>query len=186
MVTAGILLVGGEGSRLGRDKASLVLAGRTLRAAAEGRLAQACSPVVVVDRATAAGGPLAAVAAGRAATAQAAGALVLAVDMPFVTVALLRWLADQTTTVVPVVGGREQFLCARYDGLLLDRAASLVAAGRRSMRDLVAEAGAAVVRAGADRWGEVAAADAFADIDTEADWAAARSLATRDRGILGG
>src|SRR5690606_28313247 len=99
-------------------------------------------PAIVEDPPGA--GPLAAVVAGAAALV-AAGAgdrpvLVVAVDLPALDPALLRWLAGldaDAEAVVPRVDGRAQPLCARYSASALARAGGLVAAGERSMRALL-------------------------------------------------
>jgi molybdopterin-guanine dinucleotide biosynthesis protein A len=108
-------------------------------------------------------GPLAAIAAA----GLTADALVLACDLPFVTVELLRWLADQPGTAVPVVGGRVQPLCARYAGPDLARAVEVVAGGGRRMRDLLD--GARVTWLDEAAWSAVAEARAFTDVDTPED-----------------
>lgn len=184
---AGLILTGGASRRLGTDKAALAAGGQTLAARVAGILAGAVDgPVIEVGpgwtghvtvREDPPGqGPLAAVAAGAAALealGHAGPALVLACDLPNVTVALLRWLAGQRSTAVPVVDGRDQTLCARYDRVALAAAHALTRSGHRSMRDLLAAVDA--VRLGPERWGPVADAAAFADIDTAADLARWRS-----------
>lgn len=180
VATPGIVVAGGAAERLGgTDKADIRLGDRTLRDLAAGRLVGICDPVVVVDRAMATGGPLVAVVAGwavfRSTDPNVNGAVVLAVDMPFVPPPLLAWLAEAEGTVVPVVDGRDQPLCARYDAGLLDTAANLVDRGERSMRALLAAG--AVRRAGPNEWGPFAEAADFADIDTPADLDAARRRA---------
>ncbi len=87
-------------------------------------------------------GPLAAIAAGWAGL-EAAGwtgpVLVVATDLPNLTLGLLRWLGDHPHpgSVVPVRSGRVQPLCARYSPADLEVARALVGAGRRSMGDLI-------------------------------------------------
>jgi molybdopterin-guanine dinucleotide biosynthesis protein A len=56
-----------------------------------------------------------------------------------VTVEALWWLARHPSqgSIVPNIGGRAQPLCARYQAKDLRVAAQLVAAGRRSLRDLL-------------------------------------------------
>ena len=118
-------------------------------------------------------GPLAALAAGAAAL-QARGlgtsaALVLAVDLPFVDAPLLAWLASHPApeTVVPVVDGFPQPLCARYACDALTVAPELIAAGERSLRALLSRID--VHEATEAEWSAVASARTFADVDTPED-----------------
>ncbi len=183
MDVAGLLLTGGRSRRMGVDKATLVppaggstLAARTaalLRRVAEPALEVGPGfsglPAVADDHPGA--GPLAAVAAGRRALAAAGwqgSALVVATDLPLLDAATLAWLAGHPSprSVVPVAGGRSQPLCARWSAADLDRAAGLVAGGRRSMADLVAAADPVLVAVG-DPGG--AGGAPFADADTPAD-----------------
>ncbi len=146
---AGLLLTGGASRRMGRDKAGLRLApdGTSLSSHLAGLLSSCCEPVIEVGEGRSGLvhvsdsprlGPLGAVSAGRAALSSAgfAGpALVLATDLALVSASLLAALAghpaDRSLSVVPVVGGRLQPLCARWSPAALDLAASLVAAGER-------------------------------------------------------
>jgi len=88
-------------------------------------------------------GPLAATAAGlrEAADAGAVWALVVAVDLPLLTGALLDRLigtaAGLDAEVVLPWDGRDHYLAALYRTALCERAGALVAAGTRSMRSLV-------------------------------------------------
>ena len=65
--------------------------------------------------------------------------LVVATDLPHLTVEMLHWLAafEPGESVVPVADGRLQPLCARYEAADLDEAVRLVASGTRKMLDLV-------------------------------------------------
>ncbi len=146
---AGLLLTGGASRRMGREKATLRLGpGGEPLARHLGRLLTACcSPVLEVGGGRSGlpalsdsprQGPLGAVAAGAAALSSvghAGPALVLATDLPFVSGALLAALAahpaDAAVSVVPLVGGRLQPLCARWSPASLALAAELVAAGER-------------------------------------------------------
>ena len=179
---AGLLLTGGASRRLGTDKARLVLDGETLATRAARTLMAVCSPVLevgigattvpVVSEQPARGGPLAAIAAGGEAL-RARGhhgpAIVLAVDFPNVSQALLELLRDWPgePTVVPSDQGNLQVACARYGGDALLAAHSLVVGGVRALRavldlvevDVIIEA----------MWQTVAGADTFLDVDTPAD-----------------
>jgi molybdopterin-guanine dinucleotide biosynthesis protein A len=177
--TAGLLLTGGGSTRLGAPKAELRRAGERLADRGARVLSTVCptslevgpgtSPLPAAREEPPGGGPLAAVVAGWSAL-EARGArgdvLVLAVDVPFVEVGVLRWLVEHPApgAVVPRVGGRAQPLCARYRPADLGVAADLVAGGAAAMRDLLAAV--AVTYADEDAWGVVATEDAFLDVDT--------------------
>lgn len=194
----GLLLTGGASRRLGWDKAAAVceptpgrpeplsvLLGRRLRAvtgrALEVGPGRSGLPPVVDDLPGA--GPLAAIAAGWAALGRCSGrpvsgALVLACDLPRVSVELLRLLAGWPgeASVVPVVAGRPQYLLARWSSAALGRAAELVATGRRATKELSVVA--PVTFLAEPGWGRVADAEAFADVDTPED---ARRLGVHPR-----
>jgi molybdopterin-guanine dinucleotide biosynthesis protein A len=114
-------------------------------------------------------GPLAAVAAGGVAL-RARGhdgaALALAVDLPFVDVSLLGWLATHPASgcVVPRVDAVPQSLCARYDARALDTAQRLVDAGERAMRALLDNV--TVTYVDEPDWSAVADPRALVDVDT--------------------
>ena len=114
-------------------------------------LAAVCDPVLEVGdggavcrsvrEAPAGSGPLAALAAAGVALRDRGHdgpALLLAVDLPAVDEAWLRWLRDRPgePTVVPRVDGRLQPVCARYGADALVAAGSLVAGGLRALHDL--------------------------------------------------
>jgi molybdopterin-guanine dinucleotide biosynthesis protein A len=178
-----LLLTGGASRRFGATKAELRVDGERLADRGARVLTAVCDPVVEVGPAysdlptvcesPAGSGPLAAVLAGGAALA-ASGAVdrpfvVLAVDLPFVDVALIAWLRDfeAAGAVVPIVDGRAQPLCARYPASALAVAKSLLDGGVRSMQALLAEIEVAWVDE--REWGAVTSAAAFADVDTPED-----------------
>ncbi len=161
---AGVILVGGQSRRMGRDKASLPVpgsaggSGATLAELVAGVVAQRCEPIFVM---AAPGQPVPAVqgrvirdevrglrplsATGRglraAAEAGAKYAFVCAVDMPLLTVELideLIQLAIETNAeVVLPWDGRSHYLAAVYRTDLADRVDALVAAGEYKMSALI-------------------------------------------------
>ena len=126
---AGMLLTGGASRRMGSDKAMLEVGGVANAVRLAGLLREVSGPVLEVGPGRSGlralseqppgQGALAAVAAGGSALRElgcARPALVLACDLPFVGGAVLRFLVGWpgTGSVVPVVGGRPQPLCARW------------------------------------------------------------------------
>ena len=143
---------------MGRDKATLEIAGRTFVEQAVLTLSARCSPVFVVAapgqplpaldaevlRDDVRGvGPLLATARGLRAAADAGleRAFVCAVDMPYLTVDLIDELVGPSlrlgADVVLPWDGRDHYLAGVYRTDLASRADALVAAGERSMRALV-------------------------------------------------
>lgn len=180
---AGLLLTGGASTRMGVDKASLALAGGGTPAS---RVAEALvahtAPTVQVGRRSVelpwvadrwpGEGPLAAVASGLQALASSGHhgpVVVVACDLPLLTPAVVSLVANWPgdSTVVPVVDGRAQPLCARYGPEALAAVPRLVAAGSRSMRALLDAV--AVDWLTAEQWAAVADAAAFADVDRPED-----------------
>jgi len=145
---AAFILAGGKSTRMGTDKAFVVLDGRTLLARALELARAAASDVRIVgDRAKFAAyapvvedvfpgcGPLAGIhAALRASPADLN--LILAVDVPFVTLALLQYLMkrarDSPSAMATVVrsGTGWQPLCAVYRRKFADAAERALRAGR--------------------------------------------------------
>ena len=182
----GLLLTGGASRRMGADKALIEIEGRRLVDRAAEVLTAVAEPVVEVGPGWSGlpavredppgSGPLAALGAGAAALRAAGHAgpvLVLAVDMPRVGVELLRFLAGRagTATAVPRAGGHPQPMCARYGPDVLAAVDERLAAGGRSLRDLLetlADEGS-VAWVEEEEWGSVAAPDAFSDVDTPED-----------------
>lgn len=149
---SGLILAGGRSSRMGRDKAGLVLPdGRTLlqrqaevlRSAGATSLFASVRPettslpagMVPVFDARPDAGPLAGIAAGLRA-APAGLVLVLAVDMPQVGERHLRQLvelAGEGRGVVPVQAGQLEPLAAVYPTALADSADVALAGDRRAV-----------------------------------------------------
>ena len=171
---------------MGEDKALIELDGHRLVDRAAALLSAVADPVIEVGPGWSGlpavredppgSGPLAALAAGAAALRAAGPAgpvLVLAVDMPRVRVTLLQFLAGRagTDTAVPKAGGHPQPMCARYGPDVLFAVDERLAAGGRSLRDLLetlaGEGRVAWVEQ--EEWGAVAGPDAFADVDTPED-----------------
>lgn len=166
-MTVGLLLTGGASRRLGTDKAAALAprVAEVLQAAVDGPVIEVGpghTGLPSVQEETPGRGPLAAVAAA----AVTDDALVVACDLPFVGEPLLRFLAGRSGTVVPVVEGRPQWLCARYAASAVARAADLVATGERRMQALADDDTVYLDEAG---WAEVATARDFADVDTPED-----------------
>jgi molybdopterin-guanine dinucleotide biosynthesis protein A len=181
---AGLLLTGGASRRMGTDKALLEIAGRRLAERGASVLAAVCDPAFEVGPGVSGlpavredppgAGPLAALGAGAAGLSRlghAGPVLLLAVDMPFVDVALLRLLAERPgpATAVPVAGGHPQPLCARYGPDALVAVPRLLAAGERSLRALLAAVEVGWVEP--PEWEPVGGPDAFRDLDTPDDLA---------------
>lgn len=186
---AGLLLTGGASRRMGLDKATLPVPAPpggevvTLAARSALLLGEVAGPVLEVGPGVsglpavredpAGSGPLAAVAAGRAALAARGWdgpVVVVATDLPLLSPGLLSWLAGHPDrrSVVPVAAGRVQPLCARYTASDLDCARRLVGSGRRAMSDLLRAIDA--VLAGEAEWaGPAGGAGALADVDTPED-----------------
>jgi molybdopterin-guanine dinucleotide biosynthesis protein A len=179
---AGLVLTGGSSRRMGRDKATLVIGGRSLAEHVAACLSQVVAPVLEVgpgrsglpvapeDRPGA--GPLTALVAGwRALSADGhrGPVVVVACDLPRVSEPLLRLIASHpgSASVVPVVDGRPQPLCARFSASALEHGAVLAGAGRRSLGPLLEHPDVQWLEP--SQWGRVADDADFADVDTPAD-----------------
>lgn len=163
LACAGFVLAGGQSQRMGRDKALLELHGEVLIARAVRMLSQVCETVAIVgerddlarfapviaDRRPGCG-PLGALDAVLAETRHEWNVL-LAVDVPWLPAAVLRWLVGQAmggdaAAVVPMADGRPQSLAACYSrGLLLHLQSSLDA-GRLAIFPAIERAAAAAGR----------------------------------------
>ena len=162
----GLVLAGGRGRRLGRPKAGLVLAGRTLVERAVDLVSYRCDRVVVVSRPEVplpvmdvevvhdqAGvtGPMNALAAGLRAL-DGEHVLVLACDLPLAGPVLDRLLeVPLPASAVAVDGVGVQPLCARYPRRpALAAVEELMADDVLRMSTLVEHLDAITVEAGAD------------------------------------
>ena len=154
IAVSGIILAGGRSSRMGTDKASLVLEGITMLQRSVDRLAPAVDelvlvgapgrplppvatdlPVHLVEDPVEGEGPLVGIATGlEACTAPAA--VVVAVDMPFVEAALLTLLVghldEDHRWVVPLAEGRPQPLCSAFASSALPVLRAHIDAGDRA------------------------------------------------------
>lgn len=157
MDITGVVLAGGASTRMGRDKAYVEVAGRSMLDWVTHSLEQVTSDVVIVGRQTAGAfravpdelprrGPL-----GGVATALRTGSsiLVVAVDQPFVRVETLRALWELGTkqlthpTPRPVVPHADEFAqvtCAFYPANFLEAAAQALEDGS-SLRTALAAFG---------------------------------------------
>ncbi len=168
------ILVGGGSRRMGSPKAWVEIGGvsaiarvlRSCRAAGLESIFQgrddritAAYPHIPAFADDAPGqGPLAALVTAFRCT-QAEAMLLVACDMPFLPAPLLARLAEVLAEsaldwVVPVQDGRLHPLCGVYRRTAAAKAASLLAAGRRSMHDLLSADGLGGCRVEPDpRWG---------------------------------
>lgn len=179
---AALLLSGGASRRMGQDKTRLVHEGRTLAERTAHLL------TLVVDVAIEIGpghsglesleeepsgeGPLAAIVAGRRALRQRGhdgSVLILACDMPLLSEDFLRFLVafESSASVVPVVEGRLQPLCAKWGSADLDTAGRLYSRGERSLRFLATSP--EVVLLSEPEWTTLASRAMFTDVDTPDD-----------------
>ena len=131
MNLSAVLLAGGESTRMGRDKATLEWRGLPLWASQFEKLRALTSNILISTRSivpwrpadvklvideSPSRGPLSGVAASLAIT-EADCLLVLAVDMPFITLSHLKEICDWATPgvgAVPVVNGKVEPLAAVY------------------------------------------------------------------------
>lgn len=167
---AGLVLCGGDSRRMGGDKAVIEVHGRRLVEVVAERLGDVASPVVlasgspgrlrwagyeeVADVAPAAG-PLAGLAAGLQASPHELVAVV-AVDMPFLSAALFRRLADlrrDEDVVVPVTERGPQALHAVWAQSALHAIADALERRELALHDLLARL--RVRRVERDEWAAV-------------------------------
>jgi molybdopterin-guanine dinucleotide biosynthesis protein A len=167
---------------MGHDKATLVIEGepsaRRLGTLLAGvvdpalEVGRRCSGLAAIAEEQPGEGPLVALAAGWSALSGAGhegSVVVLACDLPLVTSAFIRWLAQYPgeRSIVPLVEGRLQPLCARWSALDLRRSVERAADGTRSLRELLDEMDPVTV--GPGDWAGVAPPSTLADADTPDD-----------------
>ncbi len=187
---AGLLLTGGASRRMGFDKALLPVDGvpnATRLAAVLGSVpAPICevgpgvSGLPAVRETPPGAGPLVAICAGNRhlrSVSHNGPVLVLACDLPFMTSEVISELRNWPVegSVVPMMAGHAQPLCARWSQKDLLAAAAFVEAGERSMKALLGRPG--ITFPGESDWTAAKKRGAnilrvFADADSPADLAA--------------
>jgi molybdopterin-guanine dinucleotide biosynthesis protein A len=151
---AGLVLCGGESSRMGRDKALIPVGGTTLVVHTAQLLARIANPVLVapgrpgrlgalgyeeVEDDPARTGPMGAIAAGLAASPHPLVAVV-AVDMPFASPALFSLLASlhgDEQAVVPRSGAGPEPLHAVYASSALPTMRASIGRGELAMQTIL-------------------------------------------------
>lgn len=156
MTMTGLVLCGGESTRMGRDKALLSISGRPLFVFVAETLRRVCDPVVLapgcrgrlgitgfqeVDDAVPDTGPMGGIAAGLAASSHDLVAVV-AVDMPRLSPALLQYMAvlhSDEDAIVPITSRGREPLHAVYARSSLAHMRGALEEGRLGMRALLDE-----------------------------------------------
>lgn len=184
-MTAGIVLTGGSSRRFGSDKSRLSLAtGETISSRAVRVLREVCEPVIEVGPGITGAqsiceqppgrGPVAALLAG--VDMVGAPVVVVACDQPAVSASVIaRLAAFDGDSLVPVVDGRPQYLCARYGSELIAILRASFAEGDRSFRALDVDRLRALGACAEDF-----PRRAFVDLDTPDDLARWREIERRD------
>jgi molybdopterin-guanine dinucleotide biosynthesis protein A len=167
---------------MGREKSTIVVNGLTLAARGARLLANVVeiaievgpgvSGLFSINEEPRGEGPLVAIEAGYRALNQrgfVGDVLVLACDLPRVSESLLRYLANYEApgSVVPIVEGRAQPLCAKWSQVDLEATSDLVESGERSLRFLTTRP--RVTLLDESRWSVAASEDQFLDVDTPDD-----------------
>jgi molybdopterin-guanine dinucleotide biosynthesis protein A len=172
--SAAVLLTGGASSRMGRDKATILVDGEALARRTARVLTKVCDPVIEVGdgvtdlrsvcEAPRGGGPLAALLAGADALATDRPIVLVACDLPFIDVKVLRLVADHegAGSVLPVVGARNQYACSRWSVAAIEAAREAFARGERAMRVMLDAGDVSLLPADQH-------ARALADVDTPED-----------------
>jgi len=184
-----IVMAGGDSSRMGTDKASLLLDGQTLLQSVMATMQQLFPQVIVSVRQPRAGidlpqvcdeqpngGPLAGLVASLG-KIETPWAFMVACDMPFVVPGVVELLAKyrlQHQAVVPVVHGHPQPLAAFYAASCLGPLRASLAVQQKSLRNVLKQLDVRYVDEA-----EMLEADpllrSFFDLDTPQDVAAARN-----------
>lgn len=180
-----ILLAGGRSSRMGQDKAALLVDGRRLVDRAIGALSPLGGRILIargdrpsldladeVPDAAGMSGPVAGVV-GAAALVTTPAVAIVAVDMPTISAAVLRRLAvvvedNSRSAAMPVVDGIAQPMHAVVSAAALPAMVALAREGERSLRRMLARLDAILV--GPDGWADLDAHARFVvDWDRPAD-----------------
>ncbi len=193
---SGIVLAGGQSRRMGRNKALLELQGQTLIARVLERLSPLCDeliisandvelyvdlPAQVVPDLIPGRGALGGIHAGLT-TMRHDKAVVVACDMPFLSLSLLRYMVVVSSSydvVVPWVNGFFEPLHAVYSARCVDPIAQLIAEGPRRVVDLYRQV----------RLREVTEADvrlfdadlSFVNVNTREEWSEVQRLVKSGR-----
>lgn len=191
-----IVLAGGKSARLGRDKASEVVAGKPLLQHVIDRVTEFADEIIIVRArgqslpALASGkriatvddvypesGPLAGLYAGLAA-ARSVCCVAVACDMPLVSASLLRLLAarsEEYDAVVPVRSGRLEPLHASYTKACLAPMRAHIEAGQLRVAAFLKDV--KLYKMPEDEWRTFDPEGlSFANVNTEADLAAVGAL----------
>ncbi len=184
-----LILAGGKGSRMGEDKAQLLLHNKTLENLALTKTNALftntiLSVALLKDNANINqvrdnlidAGPLAALVSGLA-EIKTNWLFALAVDMPFVRESLIKNLANERApfeknfqAIIPIANQHEQVLCAFYAKSALSELSFALAKGERSVRRAISSLNVKYI--------EIAAPEQdFFDLDTPQDLLQARSFA---------
>jgi molybdopterin-guanine dinucleotide biosynthesis protein A len=197
-VWTGLVFAGGEGRRMGADKASIAIGGRTLLQRAVDRVRAAGGEPIVLgpprggDQAGGARqiddreggpprGPLLALRCGLQAIPAERQAVALAVDLPLVSVDLLRFLAREAEgweAVVPRSGGVLQVLAAAYDPLCLPAIDRAIDRGERAVHAFLPDVRHLVLEEAALE--PLGGADLFLNVNTPEDLARIRARLLED------
>ncbi|MHB1548177.1 MAG: molybdenum cofactor guanylyltransferase [Acidimicrobiales bacterium] len=178
---SGLVLTGGRSRRMGSDKSLLRVDGEALAERIGRLVASVADPVVEVGPgrsglATVAervpgGGPFLAVLDGWDVLVRSVRrpVVVVACDLPLLDRAFLVWLATHGSdrSVVPMLAGEPQPLCARWRPDDLDRMAVLAARGARSFRQVYDKLD--VETPSPEAWQGVGLPDGPDDLDTPED-----------------
>jgi len=178
----GVLLTGGGSRRMGFDKALIEVAGLPNAVRLARALCQVADPVVEVGPGFSGlpalreeppgAGPLVALCAGArhlAGLGWSGPVLVAACDLPLAGSLLFEAIASwpSSLSVVPLVNGVAQPLCARWSHSDLAVATTLASSGERSMKALLRATNFSTF--GPGDWPSGVSEEDFADADTPAD-----------------
>jgi len=196
MRLSGVILAGGKSRRMGRDKSQLTLHGETLAARAVRTLVSLCDDLILVTNISEqftglsvtltgdvipGGGALSGIHAGLAA-ARHEWALVVACDMPFLNLDLLRYMADLApgyAAVVPRWQGELETLHTFYSRQCLSAIEPILRRGGGRIIEFYERVNVRYVEPD-----EISRFDpkglSFFNINSPEDWARAQELAARE------